>query len=105
MSMFCYQCQETSRNQGCTVRGVCGKSPELCHLMDLSIYAMKGLTFVSSKLLEHNIYHREDALIIMQGLFRTITNTNWDEEQIKLSIANIIKLRDKRKAELRSSKR
>lgn len=100
MSMFCYQCQETSRNQGCTVRGVCGKSPELCHLMDLSIYAMKGLAFVSSKLLEHNIYHREDALIIMQGLFRTITNTNWDEEQIKLSIANIIKLRDKRKVEL-----
>lgn len=98
--MFCYQCQETSRNQGCTVRGVCGKSPELCHLMDLSIYAMKGLAFVSSKLLEHNIYHREDALIIMQGLFRTITNTNWDEEQIKLSIANIIKLRDKRKVEL-----
>lgn len=98
--MFCYQCQETSRNQGCTVRGVCGKSPELCHLMDLSNYAMKGLAFVSSKLLEHNIYHREDALIIMQGLFRTITNTNWDEEQIKLSIANIIKLRDKRKAEL-----
>ena len=98
--MFCYQCQETSRNQGCTVRGVCGKSPELCHLMDLSIYAMKGLAFVSSKLLEHNIYHREDALIIMQGLFRTITNTNWDEEQIKLSIANIMELRDKRKAEL-----
>ena len=98
--MFCYQCQETSRNQGCTVRGVCGKSPELCHLMDLSIYAMKGLTFVSSKLLEHNIYHREDALIIMQGLFRTITNTNWDDEQIKLSIANLIELRDKRKVEL-----
>lgn len=98
--MFCYQCQETSRNQGCAVRGVCGKSPELCHLMDLSIYAMKGLAFISSKLLEHNIYHREDALIIMQGLFRTITNTNWDEEQIKLSIANIIKLRDKRKVEL-----
>jgi len=98
--MFCYQCQETSRNQGCTVRGVCGKSPELCHLMDLSIYAMKGLAFVSSKLLEHNIYHREDALIIMQGLFRTITNTNWDDEQIKLSIANLIELRDKRKVEL-----
>ena len=98
--MFCYQCQETSRNQGCTVRGVCGKSPELCHLMDLSNYAMKGLAFVSSKLLEHNIYHREDALIIMQGLFRTITNTNWDDEQIKLSIANLIELRDKRKVEL-----
>ena len=100
MSMFCFQCQETSRNQGCTVRGVCGKSPELCHLMDLSIYAMKGLAFVSAKLLEHNVYHREDAITIMQGLFRTITNTNWDEEQFKLSISNLIKLRDKRKAEL-----
>jgi len=100
MSMFCFQCQETSRNQGCTVRGVCGKSPELCHLMDLSIYAMKGLAFVSAKLLEHNVYHREDAITIMQGLFRTITNTNWDEEQIKLSITNLIELRDKRKAEL-----
>jgi len=100
MSMFCYQCQETSRNQGCTLRGVCGKSPELCHLMDLSIYAMKGLAFVSAKLLEHNVYHREDAITIMQGLFRTITNTNWNEEQFKLSISNLIKLRDKRKAEL-----
>lgn len=100
MSMFCFQCQETSRNQGCTVRGVCGKSPELCHLMDLSIYAMKGLAFVSAKLLEHNVYYREDAITIMQELFRTITNTNWDEEQIKLSITNLIELRDKRKAEL-----
>lgn len=100
MSMFCYQCQETSRNQGCTIRGVCGKSPELCHLMDLSIYTMKGLAFVSAKLLEHNVYHREDAITIMQGLFRTITNTNWNEEQFKLSISNLIKLRDKRKAEL-----
>lgn len=98
--MFCFQCQETSRNQGCTVRGVCGKSPELCHLMDLSIYAMKGLAFVSAKLLEHNVYYREDAITIMQELFRTITNTNWDEEQIKLSITNLIELRDKRKAEL-----
>jgi mannose-6-phosphate isomerase-like protein (cupin superfamily) len=42
MSMFCYQCQETSRNLGCTMRGVCGKSPELCHFMDLSIHAMKA---------------------------------------------------------------
>ena len=100
MSMFCYQCQETSRNQGCTLRCVCGKSPELCHLMDLSIYTMKGLAFLSAKLLEHNVYHREDAITIMQGLFRTITNTNWNEEQFKLSISNLIKLRDKRKAEL-----
>lgn len=100
MSMFCYQCQETSRNIGCTMRGVCGKSPELCHLLDLSIHAIKGLAYVSVKLLEKGVYHKEDALVVMGGLFKTITNANWDEEQIKDTIANIIALRDKRKEEL-----
>jgi hydroxylamine reductase len=100
MSMFCYQCQETSRNLGCTMRGVCGKSPELCHLLDLSIHAMKGLAYVSVKLLEHGVYHREDGLAVMQGLFKTITNANWDEQQIKDGITRLLALRDKRKDEL-----
>lgn len=100
MSMFCYQCQETSRNLGCTMRGVCGKSPELCHLMDLSIYAMKGLAHISKRLLEKGVYHKEDGLFVMQGLFRTITNANWDEAHIKAVITNAIALRDKRKKEL-----
>ncbi|MCB5286937.1 MAG: hypothetical protein LHW64_03940, partial [Candidatus Cloacimonetes bacterium] len=43
MSMFCYQCQETARNLGCTVRGVCGKPETLAHLMDLLIYSLRGL--------------------------------------------------------------
>lgn len=100
MSMFCYQCQETSRNLGCTMRGVCGKSPELCHLMDLSIYTMKGLAYVSKRLLEKGVYYKEDGLFVMQGLFRTITNANWDEDQIKTVITQAIILRDKRKKEL-----
>lgn len=100
MSMFCYQCQETSRNLGCTMRGVCGKSPELCHFMDLSIYAMKGLAHVSKGLLEKGVYYKEDGLFLMQGLFRTITNANWDEEHIKAVITQAIALRDKRKQEL-----
>jgi len=98
--MFCYQCQETSRNLGCTMRGVCGKSPELCHLMDLSIYAMKGLAHLNKRLLEKDVYHREDGLFIMQGLFRTITNANWDEEQIKAVINQAIALLDLRRKEL-----
>ena len=100
MSMFCYQCQETSRNIGCTMRGVCGKSPELCHLLDLSIHAIKGLAYVSVKLLEKGVYHKEDALVVMGGLFRTITNANFDENQIKATITNVLALRDKRKQEL-----
>ncbi len=100
MSMFCYQCQETSRNLGCTMRGVCGKSPELCHLMDLSIHAMKGLAYVSTRLHTRGVYYPEDSLFVMQGLFRTITNANWDENQIKQLITDTLALRDKRKNEL-----
>ncbi|MBW6513329.1 MAG: hydroxylamine reductase [Candidatus Syntrophosphaera sp.] len=98
--MFCYQCQETSRNLGCTMRGVCGKSPELCHLLDLAIHAMKGLAHVDARLLKHGVYYPEDALLVMGGLFRTITNANWDEQQIRDTIANVMAIRDKRKEEL-----
>ncbi len=100
MSMFCYQCQETARNEGCTVRGVCGKSPELCHLMDLAMHAMKGIAYASMQLARKDIYHPEDALFVMGGLFRTITNANWDEENISKFITDAIALRDKRKKEL-----
>lgn len=100
MSMFCYQCQETALNTGCTNRGVCGKSPELCHLLDLSIHAMKGIAFASVQLGKKGIYHPEDALFVMGGLFRTITNANWDLDQISKVITDAIALRDKRKLEL-----
>jgi len=100
MSMFCYQCQETARNEGCTVRGVCGKSPELCHLMDLTMHAMKGIAYASVQLAKKEVYHPEDALFVMGGLFRTITNANWDEEDITKFINDAIALRDKRKLEL-----
>jgi len=100
MSMFCYQCQETVRNTGCTTRGVCGKTPELCHLFDLSIHAMKGIAFASVQLAKKGVYYPEDALFVMGGLFRTITNANWDEKQIIKFIGDAIALRDKRKLEL-----
>lgn len=103
MSMFCYQCQETSRNQGCTMQGVCGKKDTLCHLMDLSIYALKGLAWVSWELNRFGIYYPEDSLTVMKGLFRTITNANWDESVISDSIGEFLKLRDKRLAELKQA--
>jgi len=82
------------------MRGVCGKSPELCHLLDLSIHAMKGISYVSKELLKHDVFYPQDGLFVMQGLFRTITNANWDEEQIIAYITEAIALRDKRKEEL-----
>ncbi|HNQ43274.1 MAG TPA: hydroxylamine reductase, partial [Candidatus Cloacimonadota bacterium] len=100
MSMFCYQCQETARNLGCTMRGVCGKPESLANLFDLLIYGLKGLAHVSVKLLEKGVYYPEDAVFVMGGLFRTITNANWDEPLVREVITQTLGLRDKRKEEL-----
>ena len=48
--MFCYQCQETAGCTGCTMSGVCGKTPEVANLQDLLVYVTKGLSFVTTKL-------------------------------------------------------
>ncbi len=100
MSMFCYQCQETARNTGCTVHGVCGKKDTLCHLMDLLIYSLKGLAWVNTKLYTFDKYYPEDSLFVMQGLFRTITNANFNEDDFYLVIAEAIAKRDERFSQL-----
>ncbi len=101
MSMFCYQCQETSRNLGCTMRGVCGKPDTLANMMDLLVYSLRGLAWISKRLNDQGIYYPEDSLFVMQGLFKTITNANWDEEMIKDHVTNALELRNKRRAELK----
>ncbi len=98
--MFCFQCQETARNQGCTMRGVCGKPDTLANLMDLLIYSLRGLAYASHKLIQNGKYYPEDAIFVMQGLFTTITNANFDEAVITSMIDKAIALRDKRKEEL-----
>ncbi|MFA5282462.1 MAG: hydroxylamine reductase [Candidatus Cloacimonadaceae bacterium] len=100
MSMFCYQCQETARNMGCTMRGVCGKPDTLANLMDLLIYSLRGLAHVDHKLIQEGKYYPEDAIFVMQGLFTTITNANFDESVITSLIDKALAIRDKRKDEL-----
>ncbi len=102
MSMFCYQCQETARNSGCTVQGVCGKKDTLCHLMDLTIYGLKGLAWVNTKLYQFGKYYSEDSIFVMQGLFRTITNANFNEDVYLDLIPEILQRRDDRFDELNS---
>ncbi|NCC66161.1 MAG: hypothetical protein EOM15_16095, partial [Spirochaetia bacterium] len=46
--MFCYQCQETAKNVGCTVMGVCGKTAETANMQDLLIWVTKGLSQVNT---------------------------------------------------------
>jgi len=97
MSMFCYQCQETSRGKGCEVRGVCGKSPEVAKLQDLLIYSTKGIAdiIVKNKL---DVSKLDDVNYeMLNSLFITITNVNFDDDAIARQIEKVICLRDKLK--------
>ncbi|NCC64673.1 MAG: hydroxylamine reductase [Spirochaetia bacterium] len=81
--MFCFQCQETARNFGCTMAGVCGKKPETANLQDLLIYVTKGLSQVATRLrAEHKTVSKDVNHIITYNLFTTITNANFDDEKI-----------------------
>jgi hydroxylamine reductase len=97
--MFCYQCQETARNTGCTVRGVCGKAEEIANLQDLLIFALKGMSFYGVKLKELGTPDHSNDLFIAQSLFRTITNANWDKECFVESVREALARRDGLKAQ------
>lgn len=100
MSMFCFQCQEASKGIGCTVMGVCGKNPEVAALQDLLIYTAKGVAniVVLGKVDPETI--PVVNLGVLNSLFVTITNANFDPESITQEIEKMIKLRDGLRAEL-----
>ncbi len=75
MSMFCFQCQETARNTGCTLAGVCGKKAETANKMDELIRQLKLIALTCKP-------DRERGLFMVQSLFMTITNANFDEARI-----------------------
>jgi len=80
--MFCFQCQEAAKGIGCTTRGVCGKTDDQAQMMDVLLYVVKGLSVLSEKgrpagFVNSNVNH-----FIMNALFTTITNANFDKNAI-----------------------
>ncbi len=99
--MFCYQCQETAGNKGCTVRGVCGKSSNTANLQDLLIYATKGLSVVTSRLRsEGKTVDKVTNHYITINLFTTITNANFDDDVFVSRIIETLNIRDSLKKQL-----
>jgi len=80
--MFCFQCQETIRNSGCTKVGACGKKEETANLQDLLIYVLKGVALSVEKAKERGAIDEKTGLFAAKALFATITNTNFDDERI-----------------------
>ena len=99
--MFCYQCQETAKGTGCTTLGVCGKTSETSGLQDLLLYTEKGVAAYSTifrkegkaKELIKNKVNR----YLINSLFITITNANFDDAAILDEIKAGLKLREELK--------
>jgi hydroxylamine reductase len=94
-AMFCYQCQEAAKNEACTVRGVCGKSPEVSALQDLLVWLLKGISFWAVRGRKNlGIVDPETDLFVAKGLFATITNANFDSDRFVGWIREAVARRD-----------
>ncbi|MDA8224095.1 hydroxylamine reductase [Desulfosporosinus sp.] len=94
MSMFCYQCQETAKGTGCTIKGVCGKSEDVAKLQDLLIYTLKGIAVYAVQVRELHLERKDVDKFIMESLFSTITNANFDSSRFVERIQDGLKLRE-----------
>ena len=94
MSMFCYQCQEAAGGKGCTKIGVCGKTDEVANLQDLLIYTVKGISevVVKGEMKAEDLGDINET--VLDSLFKTITNANFDPAAIRAQIRKNLAIRD-----------
>lgn len=95
--MFCYQCEQTAQGTGCTVQGVCGKDPNVSALIDLTMYAIKGLSMYAHRARQHGAKDHEIDVFVVVALFSTITNVNFDPERYGKFLRRLVLLREKAK--------
>ena len=100
MSMFCYQCQEAAKNTGCTIKGVCGKTDDVANLQDTLMYVLKGISIFSTTARTAGIEKPEINKFIVDGLFATITNANFDRDVFVKRIREGLNLRNNLRSEL-----
>lgn len=100
LKMFCFQCQEAMNNKGCTKVGMCGKTADLAALQDLMIYTVKGISELGVKADEISFEMQGMDRFLIEALFMTITNANFDKDRFFEKIKEGLKLRDELKDEL-----
>ncbi|MFP3983177.1 MAG: hydroxylamine reductase [Desulfurivibrionaceae bacterium] len=92
--MYCYQCEQTAKGEGCTKIGVCGKQPDVAELQDLLVHLLKGISQVALKGNEVGVADREEHLFICQALFSTLTNVDFDADRFVDLINRAVRIRD-----------
>ncbi len=89
--MFCYQCEQTAKGEGCRIQGVCGKQASSADLQDKIVGKIKELAFYANKLRKENYINKKADLAMVEGLFTTVTNVNFDDKRLE-KVKNTIQL-------------
>ncbi len=98
--MFCYQCEQTAKGEGCTKIGVCGKQPDTAALQDLLIFVLKGLAQAAIAGRQKDIHDLGTGRFMAEAMFSTLTNVNFDPERIAELVQEAVAKRDSLKADI-----
>jgi len=101
--MFCYQCEQTAKGEGCSKIGVCGKEPEVAALQDLLIYALKGLSLYAIEGRKVGVKNRKVNVFTCQALFSTLTNVDFDPQRFIQLIHRCVEMREHLKEKVQAA--
>lgn len=100
MDMFCFQCQETAKGTGCALMGVCGKTPEVSNIQDLLLFVTRGIAVYNNELRKEGKASSTADKFIVDAMFISITNANFDFEAIKEKVKEGLSLKAELSARL-----
>jgi len=101
--MFCNQCEQTAKGEGCTVKGVCGKPPEVAALQDLLGHVLKGLALFAKEGRRVGVVDEKVNRFTAESLFSTLTNVNFDADRFESFINEAVAIRDKIKDKVQNA--
>ena len=96
--MYCYQCEQTAKGTGCTSVGVCGKDAATAALQDLLVYAAKGVSMYAHRAAELGAADPEVDRAVLEFLFATVTNVDFDPARLQGHLADAAAMRDRAKS-------
>ncbi|MBW2000325.1 MAG: hydroxylamine reductase, partial [Deltaproteobacteria bacterium] len=101
--MFCNQCEQAAKGEGCTKIGECGKRPAVAALQDLLVYALKGLSLYGAEGVKVGVSDREVNEFTCKAMFSTLTNVNFDPDRFLLLVNQAVELRERLRREVEAA--
>ncbi|MGO8715768.1 MAG: hydroxylamine reductase [Smithella sp.] len=101
--MFCYQCEQTAKGEGCMKAGVCGKDADVAALQDVLVYALKGLSAVALDARGAGVVDHDINVFTVKALFSTLTNVDFDPERFVELIRKCVAGRDALKSRFKKA--